>query len=72
MPEDAIFTMLESKEGDLGDLMGKRVEGVQKFPVFKEDRKPRTDEEMGTEAKWLEGFLDEEVHAMEKGGKSSL
>ncbi|RPA80912.1 HIT-like protein [Ascobolus immersus RN42] len=72
VPEDAIFTMLESRDGDIGAQMGKKQEGVQKFPVFKEERRPRTDGEMGEEAKWLEGFFMGEAEKEKEPGHNHI
>jgi len=55
---DAIYEMLEGKEGDLNrqlkDKESTVTEERAKFPVVDDDaRKPRSDDEMQTEAQWL-------------------
>lgn len=61
---DAIYEMMESEDAHLGKQMQQREEATQagliedeergKFPAVDNDtRKPRSDEEMQTEAEWL-------------------
>ena len=51
---DAIYSMLEGEEGDVGSHLQAKAHGRSRFPSLdNEDRKPRTDEEMSVEAEHL-------------------
>ena len=62
--KDAIYSMIEGEEGDLGKQLRKRDNEGQKrgrFPaVDAEGRISRTDEEMRQEAEWLAKEMEDE------------
>ncbi|KAI9875494.1 MAG: hypothetical protein M1830_008413 [Pleopsidium flavum] len=58
---DAIYQMLEGEEGDIGEQMKARAPKRPRFPtVDNEQRDPRSEEEMSTEADWLSKEMVEE------------
>lgn len=51
---DAIYSMLDGEEGDIGSHLRERSNGRPKFPAMdNEERKPRSEEDMSAEAERL-------------------
>ncbi|CAI6335590.1 unnamed protein product [Periconia digitata] len=67
LPEDAIYPMLDSEDGDVVSLLRERKLADEKkqkteFPPD-DDRKPRSEEVMQKEAKWLAEEIDKDLES---------
>ncbi|PVI04570.1 HIT-like protein [Periconia macrospinosa] len=67
LPEDAIYPMLDSEDGDVARQLRERKDATEKgkkseFPPD-EERKARSDEEMEKEAKWLAEEIDKDTES---------
>lgn len=65
---DAIYGMLDGKEGDIGSQLAARSSRQAHFPaVDNEDRKPRSEEEMSEEA----GMLAREIQTLDRNSQNT-